>query len=54
MKWGRQVKLLITRNWREKLIALVLAFLIWYLIRVQISSSSTMFPTERHSRSSRL
>ncbi len=26
---------LLTRNWREKLLALLLAFLFWYLVRSQ-------------------
>jgi hypothetical protein len=29
---------LITRNWKEKLVALFLAFLFWYLVKIQISN----------------
>lgn len=54
MNWGRRVKTIITRNWREKLIAVVLAFLFWYLIRVQIGNSNMPFPIERHGRATRL
>lgn len=36
MSWDL-FKSLITRNWREKLVALLLAFLFWYMIKSQIS-----------------
>ena len=35
MNWGHQLKELITRNWREKLISLLLAFLFWFMIKAQ-------------------
>ena len=35
-----QFKSLITRNWREKLVALLLACLFWYMIKSQISGGS--------------
>ncbi len=35
MNWGHQLKELITRNWREKIISLVLAFLFWFMIKAQ-------------------
>lgn len=35
MKWGHRLKELITRNWREKLISLLLAFLFWFMIKAQ-------------------
>lgn len=36
MKWLKQAKLVLTRSWREKLVALVLAILFWYMIKAQI------------------
>ena len=35
MNWATRSSDLITRNWREKLVALVLAFLFWLLIKAQ-------------------
>ena len=35
MNWGNQLKEFITRNWREKIISLVLAFLFWFMIKAQ-------------------
>jgi hypothetical protein len=35
MNWGHQLKELITLNWREKIISLVLAFLFWFMIKAQ-------------------
>ena len=35
MNWGHQAKELITRNWREKIMSLVLAFLFWFMIKAQ-------------------
>lgn len=35
MSWD-QFKSLFIRNWREKLIAILLAFLFWFMIRSQI------------------
>jgi hypothetical protein len=32
---GASILKVLTRNWREKLLALVLAFLFWYLVRSQ-------------------
>lgn len=35
MNWGHRLKELITRNWREKIMSLVLAFLFWFMIKAQ-------------------
>lgn len=35
MNWGHRLKEIITRNWREKIISVVLAFLFWYMIKAQ-------------------
>lgn len=35
MNWGRWLKELITLNWREKIISLLLAFLFWFMIKAQ-------------------
>lgn len=34
MSWAR-IKSLFTRNWREKIIAVLLAFLFWFMIKSQ-------------------
>lgn len=35
MNWGHKLKQLVTRNWREKIISLLLAFLFWFMIKAQ-------------------
>lgn len=35
MNWGQRLNELVTRNWREKVISLVLAFLFWFMIKAQ-------------------
>jgi hypothetical protein len=35
MNWGHRLNELVTRNWREKIISLVLAFLFWFMIKAQ-------------------
>jgi hypothetical protein len=35
MNWGQWLNELVTRNWREKIISLVLAFLFWFMIKAQ-------------------
>jgi hypothetical protein len=35
MNWGTRFSEMLTRNWREKFVALVLAFLFWLLIKAQ-------------------
>ena len=39
MSWGH-LKNLIFRNWKEKLLAVVLAFLFWYMIKAQAVRSA--------------
>jgi YbbR domain-containing protein len=40
---------MLVRNWEIKLLALLLAFLFWYMIKVQIASSFQRTFTEDHS-----
>ena len=47
MNWGHRFKELFTRNWREKLISLLLAFLFWYMIKAQDARSTQPFPSAR-------
>lgn len=35
MNWGTQTRNTLIRNWREKVVAIVLAFLFWLLIKAQ-------------------
>jgi hypothetical protein len=35
MNWGHRLKEIVTRNWREKIISFVLAFLFWFMIKAQ-------------------
>jgi hypothetical protein len=44
MIWGARFKDVVTRNWREKVLAVVLAFLFWYMIKVQVGRSSPYLP----------
>lgn len=39
MNWGH-LKNLIFLNWKEKLLAVVLAFLFWYMIKAQAARSN--------------
>lgn len=43
MNWD-QFKNFFTRNWREKFVALLLAFLFWFMIKSQISSGTRSYP----------
>jgi hypothetical protein len=36
-KLGPQLKLWITRDWEAKLVSLVLAFLLWYVVKDQVA-----------------
>lgn len=44
MNWGHQLKELIIRNWREKIISLVLAFLFWFMIKAQDARNMPSYP----------
>jgi hypothetical protein len=37
MNWATRFKDILVRNWREKLLAVVLAFLFWFMIKAQIA-----------------
>lgn len=54
MSWGRRTKEILTRNWREKLLALVLAFLFWIMIKAQISNTSLFYGSDRAPKPERL
>lgn len=41
MNWGTRFKNMLTRNWREKAVAVVLAILFWYMIKAQVSRPAT-------------
>lgn len=43
MNWGHRLKKLVTRNWREKIISLVLAFLLWFMIKAQDVRHTPMY-----------
>jgi len=43
VNWDR-FKQLFTRNWREKLIAILLAFLFWFMIRSQTGAGARPLP----------
>lgn len=43
MNWD-QFKQLFIRNWREKLIAILLAFLFWFMIRSQTGAGARPLP----------
>ncbi len=47
MNWGHRFKELFTRNWREKLISILLAFLFWYMIKAQDARSTQPHPSAR-------
>lgn len=46
MNW-RRVRLIFTRNWKEKLLALVLAFLFWFMIKAQAGRSTMPYGMDR-------
>ena len=43
MRWDRKLAALLFHNWREKLVALVIAFFFWYLVRAQIRETAARF-----------
>lgn len=44
MNWGHRFKELFTRNWREKAVSLVLAFLFWFMIKAQDERYAQPYP----------
>jgi diadenylate cyclase len=45
-KFAQLLKLWVTRDWEAKLVALVLAFLLWYVVKDQVSRGRPL-PTNR-------
>ena len=50
----KQVLAMLTSNWKEKLLAVVLAFFFWYLISIQVGRGGGSFPDGRPVRTARL
>ena len=46
MNWGQRLNELVTRNWREKIISLVLAFLFWFMIKAQDARHPASYPPQ--------
>jgi len=53
VKW-KALREIVTRNWKEKLLSLVLALLVWFMIKAQANRSSMPYGSERLPRASRL
>ncbi len=45
----REFRLMITRNWKMKLLACVIAFLFWHMVKNQISEPPPRSFIDRHS-----
>jgi diadenylate cyclase len=50
----KKVWAMMTSNWKEKLLAVVLAFFFWYLISIQVGRGGGSFPDGRSVRTARL
>lgn len=50
VRWDRRFFGALTHNWKEKLLALALAFLFWYLVSIQVGYPGSSFPTQRQNR----
>jgi diadenylate cyclase len=46
-KLGPQLKLWFTRDWEAKLVSLVLAFLLWYVVKDQVARDGRQFRPEQ-------
>ena len=46
--WAHRARLTFTRNWKAKLLALVLAFLFWQMVKGQIADPGRSF-VDKHS-----
>ena len=44
MNWLTRFKNMLTREWREKLVAVLLAFLFWFMIKAQTSRPEAYWP----------
>lgn len=47
MNWGHRLKELVTHNWREKIISLLLAFLFWFMIKAQDARRPAPYPVSQ-------
>jgi hypothetical protein len=50
----RTLKDVLTRNWKEKLLAVLLAVLFWFMIKAQVNRTTLPFGREAAPRSVRL
>lgn len=47
MNWVLRFKNMLTRDWREKLVAVLLAFLFWFMIKSQTSRPEPSWPPQQ-------
>ncbi|MDZ4289370.1 MAG: hypothetical protein U0984_15510 [Prosthecobacter sp.] len=53
MKW-KAIREVVTRNWKEKLLSVVLALLFWFMIKAQANRSALPFGNDRIPRAARM
>lgn len=53
VKW-KAIKGAVTRNWKEKLLSVVLALLFWFMIKAQANRSALPFGNDRLPRAARM